>query len=149
MDTAVSPPSPAAHSLAILIVDDAPDKLGTLREMLTQQGYQTFVATTGERALAIAQSAHPDLILLDMLLPGIDGLETCRTLKEHPLTQHIPVILMSARCDTDDIVAGFDIGAADYLGKPLRMAEVGARVRAQLQICSRGAAQREQGKSVV
>lgn len=146
MHTLVSPPPCAPRSAAILIVDDAPAKLGLLREMLTQQGYRTLAATTGEHAFALAQSAHPDLILLDMAMPGIDGLETCRKLKEHPLTQHIPVILMSAKSDTDDIVAGFDMGAADYIGKPLRMAEVCARVRAQLQMRSHGAAQREQAE---
>ena len=146
MYTAVSSPPPATRTPAILIVDDAPANLDVLREILTLQGYQIFVATTGERALALAQSGHPDLILLDVVMPGIDGLETCRKLKEHPLTQHIPVILMSAKSDTDDIVAGFDTGAADYIAKPFRMAEVCARVRAQLQMSSRGAAQREQAE---
>ncbi|HEU4372759.1 MAG TPA: diguanylate cyclase [Telluria sp.] len=146
MDTAASPPPAPPPRRAILIVDDAPDRLGELRQMLAQQGCQTLVATTGERALQVAQSAHPDLILLDVVRPGIDGLDTFRTLKEHPLTQHIPVILMSAKSGTDDIVAGFDMGAADYIGKPFRMAEVCARVRAQLQIRSRGAAQREQAE---
>jgi diguanylate cyclase (GGDEF)-like protein/PAS domain S-box-containing protein len=137
---------PPARSPAILIVDDAPANLGVLRTMLTQQGYQTFVATTGERALSIAQRVHPDLILLDVVMPGIDGFETCRKLKEHPATQHIPVIFMSAKSDTDDIVAGFDIGAADYIGKPLRLAEVCARVRAQLQMRNSSEAQKEQAE---
>ena len=146
MHITIPTPSPAARSPAILIVDDALADVGILREMLTQQGYRTLVAATGECAAALAQGAHPDLILLHVVMPGIDGLDTCRKLKEHPLTQHIPVILMSAKSDTDDIVAGFDMGAADYIGKPLRMAEVCARVRAQLQMRSRGAAQREQAE---
>ena len=69
---------------------------GMLRKLMTQQGYQTFVATSGERALSIARRVHPDLILLDVVISGMDGLETCRQLKQHPGTQRIPVILMSA-----------------------------------------------------
>ena len=121
---------------AILIVDDAPDNLGLLRTMMLRQGYQTFVATSGDRALDIAQRIKPDLVLLDVVMPGIDGLETCRRLKANPATARIPVIFMSARGETEDIVAGFDIGAADYIPKPLRMEEVCARVRAQLRLRS-------------
>ena len=137
---------PAARHRAILIVDDSPANLGMLRTMMMQQGYQTFVATTGERALSIARRVRPDLILLDVVMPGIDGFETCRKLKEHLSTEHIPVIFMSARSETEDIVAGFDIGAADYISKPLRMAEVCARVRAQLQMRSASEAQKEQAE---
>ena len=143
LSAAVPPPS-SQRRPAILIVDDAPDTIGVLRTMMAQKGYQTFVANSGERALSIAERVRPDLILLDVVMPGLDGLETCRRLKQHPLTQAIPVIFMSARSDTDDIVAGFDIGAADYIGKPLRMAEVCARVRAQLQIRGSSEAQKEQ-----
>ncbi|WP_414650368.1 diguanylate cyclase domain-containing protein [Duganella sp.] len=131
---------------AILIVDDAPENLAVLRKLMVQQGYQTFVATSGERALKIARRVHPDLILLDVVMPGMDGLETCRQLKSHGATQRIPVIFMSARTDTDDVVAGFDIGAVDYIGKPLRMAEVCARVRTQLQIRSNSETQEEQAE---
>jgi two-component system cell cycle response regulator len=119
---------------AILIVDDAPANLDVVRTMMSQQGYQTFVATSGERALSLARRVRPDLILLDVAMPGMDGLETCRQLKLHPGTQSIPVIFMSALNETDDVVAGFDRGAVDYIGKPLRMAEVCARVRTQLQL---------------
>jgi diguanylate cyclase (GGDEF)-like protein/PAS domain S-box-containing protein len=129
---------------AILIVDDAPDNLGVLRSMMLRQGYQTFVATSGDRALDIAQRVKPDLILLDVVMPGIDGLETCRRLKAHPATTRIPVIFMSARGDTEDIVAGFDTGAADYIPKPLRLEEVCARVRAQLRLRSSNDPQSEQ-----
>ncbi len=119
---------------AILIVDDAPDSLGALRTIMLRQGYQTFVATSGERALDIALRVKPDLVLLDIVMPGMDGLEACRRLKAHPATARIPVIFISARDETADIVAGFDIGAADYIPKPLRMEEVCARVRAQLRM---------------
>ncbi|WP_020654172.1 diguanylate cyclase [Massilia niastensis] len=121
---------------AILIVDDAPDSLGMLQETMRQQGYQTFVATTGKRTLDIAARVQPDLILLDVILPDLDGLEICRRLKGQADTAHIPIIFISACGETDDIVAGFDIGAADYIPKPVRMAEVCVRVRAQLRLRS-------------
>ncbi len=129
MIPAVSSPREAA----ILIVDDAPANIDLLRATMAQQGYQTFVATSGERALSIARRVHPDLILLDVMMPGMGGLETCRQLKLHAGTEDIPVIFMSARTDTEDVLAGFDLGAVDYIAKPLHMAEVCARVRAQLQ----------------
>ncbi|MGK5026444.1 diguanylate cyclase [Janthinobacterium sp. RB2R34] len=131
---------------AILIVDDAPANLELLRKLMSEQGYQVYVALSGERALAIAQRAQPDLILLDVMMPDMDGFETCHQLKQHPLTQRIPIIFMSASTDTDDVVAGFDIGAVDYIAKPLRMAEVCARVRAQLQIRSNSETQEEQAE---
>jgi len=131
---------------AILIVDDAPENLSALRKLMVQQGYQTFVATSGERALKIARRVHPDLILLDVMMPGMDGFETCRQLKSHVATQGIPVIFMSARTETEDVVAGFDIGAVDYIAKPLRMAEVCARVRTQLHIRSKSETQEEQAE---
>ena len=131
---------------AVLVVDDAPAHLGALRSMMLQQGYQTFVANSGERALGIAQRALPDLVLLDINLPGMDGMEVCRRLKAHPVTCNIPVIFMSARTETEDIVAAFDIGAADYIPKPLRLAEVCARVRAQLQFRRTSLSQQEQAE---
>ena len=136
----------AARQAAILIVDDAPAQLGALRSMMLQQDYQTFVATSGERALVIAQRARPDLILLDIELPGLDGMDVCRRLKTHPRTCNIPVIFMSARSGTEDIVAAFDIGAADYIPKPLRLAEVCARVRAQLQFHRTSISQQQQAE---
>jgi two-component system cell cycle response regulator len=144
MTTSVSHNVAPQRHAAVLIVDDAPAKLGMLRKTMVQQGYQIFVATSGERALTIAQRVHPDLILLDVVMPGMDGLETCRQLKSHAATQRIPVIFMSARAETEDIVAGFDIGAADYISKPLHMAEVCARVRAQLQLRNSSDNQKEQ-----
>jgi diguanylate cyclase (GGDEF)-like protein/PAS domain S-box-containing protein len=144
MNLSAFPPPSSPRTPAILIVDDAPANLGVLRAMMTRQGYQTFVANSGERAISIAQRVRPDLILLDVVMPGMDGFETCRQLKGHAGTQRIPVIFMSAKSDTEDIVAGFDIGAVDYIGKPLRMAEVCARVRAQLQLRSTSEAHIEQ-----
>ena len=131
---------------AILIVDDAPDNLSVLRKLMVEQGYQTFVANSGERALDIARRVHPDLILLDVIMPGMDGFETCRQLKANPVTQRIPVLFMSARNGQDDVVQGFELGAVDYISKPLRMAEVCARVRTQLQIRYATESQQEQAE---
>ncbi len=144
MSTFASVSAASPRQAAVLIVDDAPAHLGALRSMMLQQGYQTFVANSGERALSIAQRALPDLVLLDINLPGMDGMEVCRRLKAHPVTCNIPVIFMSARSETEDIVAGFDIGAADYITKPPRLAEVCARVRAQLQFRRTSLSQQEQ-----
>jgi two-component system cell cycle response regulator len=131
---------------AILIVDDAPDNLSVLRKLMVEQGYQTFVANSGERALDIARRVLPDLILLDVIMPGMDGFETCRQLKANPVTQPIPVLFMSARNGQDDVVQGFELGAVDYISKPLRMAEVCARVRTQLQIRYATESQQEQAE---
>src|SRR5476649_497124 len=94
--------------------------------------------------VVLFRRVHPDLILLDIMMPGMDGLETCRQLKSHTATQRIPVIFMSAKTSTEDVVAGFDLGAVDYITKPLRMAEVCARVRTQLQIRVNSETQPEQ-----
>ncbi|WP_273036456.1 diguanylate cyclase [Massilia timonae] len=145
MHPALALAAPARQS-AILIVDDAPDSLGLLQDMMRQQGYQTFVANTGKRALDIATRIQPDLILLDVILPDLDGLEICRRLKRQPDTAHIPVIFVSACGETEDIVAGFDTGAADYIAKPVRMAEVCARVRAQLRLRSSSESQKQQAE---
>jgi diguanylate cyclase (GGDEF)-like protein/PAS domain S-box-containing protein len=137
---------PTRRDAAILIVDDAPDNLSVLRKLMVEQGYQTFVANSGERGLEIARRVHPDLILLDVIMPGMDGFETCRQLKANPSTQGIPVLFMSARNGQDDVVTGFDLGAVDFISKPLRMAEVCARVRTQLQIRFSTESQQEQAE---
>jgi diguanylate cyclase (GGDEF)-like protein/PAS domain S-box-containing protein len=141
--SAVHPPGGQA---TILIVDDAPDSLELLDEMLRSQGYQTFVANSGARAIDLAQRVQPDLILLDVMMPGMDGFETCRHLKAHPETTGIPVIFVSACSDTDDVVSGFDHGAVDYISKPVRLPEVRARVRTQLQVQSSSEHQKRQAR---
>ena len=123
-----------ARPPAILIVDDAPEHIDALRQAFSGSAYRTLVARGGSEALALARRQQPDLILMDVLMPCMDGLETCRQLKRQAATAGIPVILMSSRNEAEDVVAGFDSGAADYIAKPLRMAEVGARVRAQLAL---------------
>jgi diguanylate cyclase (GGDEF)-like protein/PAS domain S-box-containing protein len=134
----------ASRQHAVLLVDDEAGSLGVLRTTMLQQGYQTFLATSGERAIDIAHRVKPDLILLDIVMQGIDGIETCRRLKAHPATARIPIIFMSSRTETDDVVAGFDAGAADYINKPLKLGEVCARVRSQLLTRSDADSQQQQ-----
>ena len=118
---------------AVLIVDDTPTNLEVLINCLSND-YEVFVATDGESAIAQLQHARPDLILLDVMMPGIDGFETCRRLKEEKSTSDIPVIFMTALADTVDKVEGFSVGAVDYITKPIQHEEVLARVNAHLTI---------------
>jgi PAS domain S-box-containing protein len=118
----------------IVIVDDKPTNLGVLFDFLTDSGFKVLVAQDGESAIQKVEYAHPDLILLDIMMPGIDGFETCRRLKENPATRHIPVIFMTALSDTVDKVKGFNLGAVDYVTKPVQQEEVKARVATHLTI---------------
>ncbi len=125
------PPKPKP---TILVVDDTPTNINLLLEYLGQQGFKVLVAIDGESAIEQAEFAQPDLILLDVLMPGIDGFETCRRLKKNGATRSIPVIFMTALTETVDKVRGFKVGAVDYVTKPLQHEEVLARVTAHLTI---------------
>ncbi len=118
----------------ILMVDDTPANLEVLFELLNEAGFRVLVAEDGESALQRAEYACPDLILLDVLMPGMDGFSTCRMLKQQPSTQDIPLIFMSALSDTMDKIKGFQLGAVDYITKPFQHEEVLARVKAHLTI---------------
>ncbi|MBD2527607.1 response regulator [Nostoc sp. FACHB-133] len=118
----------------ILIVDDTPASLGILFELLSDSGFKVLVAENGESALNKVKYALPDLILLDVLMPGIDGFETCRRLRTSPPTQDIPVIFMTALSETVDKVRGLSFGAVDYITKPLDAEEVLARVTVHLSL---------------
>lgn len=118
----------------ILIVDDNPTNLGVLFDFLTDSGFQVLVAQDGEDAIEHVQYALPDLILLDVLMPGIDGFETCQQLKSKESTKDIPVIFMTALSETVDKVRGLNLGAVDYITKPLQHEEVLARVKVHLSI---------------
>lgn len=118
----------------VLMVDDNPDNLGVLFELLNQNDFRVLVAEDGESALSQAEYVHPDLILLDILLPDMDGFTTCQHLKERPETREIPVIFMSALTDTVDKVKGFRLGAVDYITKPFQQEEVLARVSAHVTL---------------
>lgn len=116
----------------ILIVDDTPDNLSVLSDMLSECGYRILVAINGESALEQIKHFQPDLILLDVIMPGIDGFETCRRLKGNQLTNQIPIIFMTGLSELDNLLKGFEEGAVDYIVKPIRPAEVQARIEAQL-----------------
>jgi signal transduction histidine kinase len=123
-----------ARSPRILIVDDNPTNLKVLSDALRDQGWITWVATDGESAIEQVEYALPDLILLDVMMPGIDGFETCRQLKANPLTQRLPIIFMTALSDTVDKVKGLELGAVDYITKPFQHEEVLARVKLHLNL---------------
>ncbi|MEM9216536.1 MAG: response regulator [Cyanobacteria bacterium P01_F01_bin.150] len=118
----------------ILIVDDNPDNLVILSACLEQYNFEVLVAQNGESALQKADYVIPDLIVLDVMMPGIDGFETCRRLKENPRTQNIPVILMTALSDIDNKVKGLKSGAVDYITKPFQQEEVLARINIHLNV---------------
>ena len=118
----------------VLLVDDNPTNLQVLYKTLENSGYTLLAARDGEQALSIAEKALPSLLLLDIMMPGMDGFEVCRRLKANPETRGIPVIFLSALTDTDAKVEGFSLGAVDYISKPFQAEEVRARVRTQLRI---------------
>ena len=118
----------------ILMVDDTPANLGVLSEFLGDDGYEVLVAEDGESALERANYAHPDLILLDVVMPQMDGFDTCRRLKEHEATKNIPIIFMTALSDTVSKVKGFELGAVDYITKPFQQEEARARVSLHLNL---------------
>jgi two-component system sensor histidine kinase ChiS len=119
---------------AILLVDDNPTNLQLLFETLDGRGYKLLIAKDGKTALSIARKAGPNLILLDIMMPEIDGYEVCRQLKADPATAEIPVIFLSALTDTKDKVQGLDLGAVDYVTKPFQPDEVIARVNTHLTV---------------
>ena len=118
----------------VLIVDDTPENL-TLMNGLLGPVYETMVANNGERALKLALSATPpDLVLLDIMMPGMDGYEVCQRLKADPRTHHVPVIFLTAKTEIDDEQKGFDVGAVDYITKPISAPIVMARIKTQLAL---------------
>jgi DNA-binding NarL/FixJ family response regulator len=118
----------------ILLIDDTINNLRVAVDLLRTYGYRILTASNGEDGLARALLARPDLILLDIRMPGIDGLETCRRLKANPETASTPVIFMTALTDTDDKVRGFEVGGVDYVTKPFDAGELLARVRTHLEL---------------
>lgn len=118
----------------ILIVDDIPANMWVLLEVLSDAGYDVLLAQSGEQALRVAEYAKPNLILLDVMMPSMDGFEVCRILKANPELQSIPIIFMTALSDTVNKLKGFELGAADYVTKPIQYKEVLARVSAHLDV---------------
>ncbi|MFT4579743.1 MAG: two-component system sensor histidine kinase/response regulator [Nitrospinales bacterium] len=120
--------------MKVLIVDDTPTNLDVLQKVLANKGLNISVAPNGEVALKIVPSLMPDLILLDLMMPGIDGFETCEKLKSDPISKDIPVIFLTAKTDTTNVVQGFLVGGIDYITKPFFSEEVLVRIRTQLQL---------------
>ncbi|HEY9607567.1 MAG TPA: hybrid sensor histidine kinase/response regulator [Allocoleopsis sp.] len=118
----------------ILLVDDNPTNLSILIDFLSQAGFRLLVAQDGESAIQQMEYVLPDLILLDVMMPGVDGFETCRLLKENDRTKDIPVIFMTALTETEDKVKGFNVGAVDYVTKPIQSQEVLARINTHLSL---------------
>ena len=118
----------------ILIVDDTRENIALLSSMLENKDYDLSAASNGELAIKISKHFKPDLILLDIMMPGIDGFETCRQLKKIPVTQDIPIIFISAKVEMEDILLGFEVGGVDYITKPFVKEEVLARIKSQLHI---------------
>ena len=118
----------------ILIVDDTPINLEVIIDFLESYGFGIRMARSGESALKRVEYDRPDIILLDVLMPGMDGFETCRRLKTQPTTADIPVIFMTSLASPEDRVKGFEVGAVDYVIKPLHQEEVLARINTHLRL---------------
>ena len=118
----------------ILIVDDNPINMKLAVSVLQSYNFNILVSMNGESCLKQARENSPDIILLDVLMPGIDGFETCKRLKANPKTKDIPVIFMTALSDTEDKITGFEMGAVDYVTKPIKIDEVLARVKVHIQL---------------
>ena len=127
-------PPPAEDADRILLVDDDATNLDVLRQALDGRGYRLFVAKSGETALEVARKARPALVLLDVVMPGIDGYETCRRLKDDPETREAAVVFISSLDETKDKVRGLEVGAVDFISKPFQRDEVIARVNTHLTL---------------
>ncbi|MGB7413651.1 MAG: response regulator, partial [Thermosynechococcaceae cyanobacterium] len=132
----------------VLIVDDNPTNLEVLSQTLIRDGFQVAVAIDGESAIEQVEYDQPALILLDIMMPGIDGFETCSRLRGNPKTQDIPIIFMTALSGTENKVKGFNLGAVDYITKPFQQEEVLARVRVQLKLSQLTSALEEQNRQL-
>lgn len=131
------PKEPLAKALimkrSVLIVEDEEDIRELLSYTLIREGYQVATVSTGEEALAVAEAKTPDLVLLDLMLPGLDGLTVCRKLRAHPKTAGVAIVMLTARGEEGDIVTGLNMGANDYITKPFSRNVLLARVRAVLR----------------
>jgi class 3 adenylate cyclase len=124
----------APHQGRILVVDDASANIQAVTAILREHGYQISVATNGRQALSVLERVRPDLILLDVLMPEMDGFEACRRIKHNPDYQDIPIIFLTGKTDATDIVRGFELGAVDYVPKPFNAYELLARVNTHLTL---------------
>jgi class 3 adenylate cyclase len=118
----------------ILLIEDEPQNIQAVSAVLKEQGYQVNIATNGRQGLELLERLRPDLILLDVMMPGMDGFEVCRRMKASPAWREIPVIFLTAMNEPTDTVAGFEAGAVDYVSKPFNAHELVARVRTHLKL---------------
>lgn len=144
-DAAHAAPFDRGTTELVLIVDDVPDNLAVLHDALDESGYTVLVATHGEAALQRAVQSQPDIVLLDAVMPGMDGFEVARRLKADPRTASIPIVFMTGLTDTEHVVEAFAVGGADYVTKPIRPKEVLARIAAHMQ----GARQARQARNAL
>lgn len=128
---------PTAAAQTVLIVDDDPNVVALSRMYLERDGYRVLSAGDGASGLALAREERPHLVVLDLMLPRLNGLDVCRSLRREPDTQAMPVIMLTARVEEDDRLAGLDLGADDYVTKPFSPRELAARVRAVLRRAAR------------
>jgi DNA-binding response OmpR family regulator/DNA-binding CsgD family transcriptional regulator len=117
----------------VLVVDDTPDSLGFLTDMLDGAGYTVLIATDGDSALRLVEQITPDLVLLDAVMPGLDGFEVCRRLKQNAQTAHLPVIFMTGLTETEHVVQGLAVGGVDYVSKPIVVEELLARMQVHIR----------------
>ncbi len=123
----------------ILVVDDDADSLEIVRTYLESRGYRVTTAADGKEALAMLEDARPDLVLLDVMMPGIDGWEVARTIKDHPEFSATRVVMLTARSDFTDKQRGLRAGADDYIVKPMRLEDLGRKVERNLEAARRSA----------
>jgi len=123
----------------ILIVEDEPDQQELLRYNLAREGYSVSCAADGREALAMLRDVEPDLILLDLMLPGLDGLEVCRKVRHDPATANVPIVMLTAKSEDSDVVTGLELGADDYVTKPYSPRVLLARVKAVMRARLSGA----------
>ncbi|HXD06493.1 MAG TPA: response regulator transcription factor [Burkholderiaceae bacterium] len=133
------PLRPSTADDVVLIVDDVPENLAVLHDALDESGYAVLVATSGEAALQRCRQVQPDIVLLDALMPGLDGFEVALRLKASPETAHIPIVFMTGLTETQHVVRAFESGGVDYVTKPIRPAEVLARIAAHVRQARLGA----------
>jgi putative two-component system response regulator len=128
------PEATTAHHATVLVVDDMESNIRLFARLLSRDGYRVLTAADGADALAVVHREHPDLILMDVMMPKLDGFEVCRLLKQAPSTRLVPVVLVTALQDSQDRIRGLEVGADDFISKPVNAAELTARVRSLLRI---------------
>lgn len=131
------------YKYRILIVDDIPDNIEIASTVLRKKGYDIEIALNGDEALSMIQSNEYNLILLDIMMPDMNGYDVCKKLKENPKTREIPVIFLTAKVDIEDMVKGFKVGAADYITKPFNIKEIVIRVNTHIELQKAKAALKE------